>query len=75
MSLMSKVSDSEKREIVKKLKEYQKHGFSVTTGHITISNVYRWSDILAILMNGPYCLTTSKMIDRIVELIDPGDEE
>lgn len=69
---MPKISNAEKRSIIKKLREYQENGTDpIAVGGIKTPDAYRWTDILAILAGGPYCLTTSDMIDRIIELIEP----
>lgn len=68
---MSIISIDEKQKIIDNLREYQKNGSTVTSGNLTIENVYRWSDILAIIFGSGYCLTTYEMIDRIIDLIEP----
>ncbi len=67
------VSKKEKLEIVKKLREYQKHGTTVKVAGIEIPDVYRWDDILSIILGKGYCYTTYEAIDRIMELIEPDE--
>lgn len=68
---MSKASISERYKIIENLREYQEHGTTVTSGNLTISNIYRWDDIFAIIFGTGYCLTTYEMIDRLIDLIEP----
>lgn len=68
---MSKASISERYQIIENLREYQEHGTTVTSGNLTITNIYRWDDILTIIFGSGHCLTTYEMINRIIDLIEP----
>lgn len=64
------ISKQEKQEIAKKLRDYQKRGTTIKVAGIEIPDVYRWDDILSIILGKGYCCTTYEAIDRIIELIE-----
>lgn len=65
------ITKEEKLKVIRNLKEYKNCGSKVQlTPNICIKSIYSWSDILRIIMGGPYEATTGEMLDRIIELLE-----
>lgn len=71
--MATKISKEEKERIVNNLKNYKKTGSKKSIGpeelNLSIS-AYEFSDILRIIMDGPYCVPTGEIIQRLIDLME-----
>lgn len=62
----------DKKQVIENLKKYKQTGSRTTISedldlHV---NAYRLSDILSIIMGGPYCASTGEIIQRLINLLE-----
>lgn len=66
------ITKEEKLQVIQNLKKYKEHGSKIYLSQLDtyLESVYSWSDILRIIMGGPYEATTDEILDRIIELLE-----
>lgn len=62
----------DKKQVIENLKKYKQTGSRTTISedldlHV---NAYTLSDILSIIMGGPYCTSTGEIIQRLIDLLE-----
>lgn len=71
--MATKISKEEKERIVTNLKKYKKTGSKKSIGpeELNLSiNAYDFFDILRIIMDGLYCVSTGEIIQRLIDLME-----